>query len=164
MAEPAAAELPIGSRAEFDAALRQSLAWADARGARHLWLVDHDFADWPLDQADWLDALAGWVRQPQRRLTLLAKHFDEVPRCHPRFTQWRRSWAHAVEAYVPAEPRIEVPTLLVDDGPVLLEMLDGDRRRGRALRDAGAARRWRDEIDALLQRCEAAFAPTVLGI
>jgi hypothetical protein len=109
-------------------------------------------------------ALTAWLRLPQRRLVLLAAGYDEFPRLHPRFVAWRRDWAHAVEAFAPAEPGIEVPSWLVDDGPVVLELRDAERFCGHAVCDARAARRIRDETDALLQRCEAGFAPTVLGL
>lgn len=158
------AEQAIATRVAFDAALLQALAWSAERGSRRVWLTDPDFADWPLDAPAWIDALTSWVQQPQRRLTLIAQHFDEVPRRHPRFTQWRRTWGHAVEAFVPVSAGIAVPTVLVDDGPVLLEVLAGTQLRGRLRCDAQAARHCRDEIDALQQRSAAAFASTVLGI
>jgi hypothetical protein len=158
------AGIPIDSRASFHDALAQALSWATARRARRLWLADRDFAEWPLDDGPWLEALTAWLRLPQRRMTLLALRYDVLPRRHPRFVEWRRTWAHAVEAFAPAEPGIEVPSWLVDDGPVVLELRDAERFCGHAVCDARAARRIRDETDALLQRCEAGFAPTVLGL
>ncbi len=157
-------ETPIDSRAAFHDALGQALSWSIARGARRLWLADRDFSEWPLDQGPWLDALTAWLRLPQRRLTLLSLRYDELPRRHPRFVEWRRTWAHGVEAFAPTEAGIDVPTWLVDDGPVVLELRDLERFRGHVRKDPRAARRVRDEIDALLQQCDASFSPTVLGL
>lgn len=155
----------IQTRADFDAAVMWAVQTAQARGARRLLMVDRDFADWPLGRPELLQALQAWLRLPQRRLVLLAAGFDEVPRRHPRFVAWRRDWAHAVEAWAPpAELAGALPTLLVDDGPVCLQVFPGPQLRGRAGLDALEARRWRDEIDAVLQQSEAAFPVQTLGL
>ncbi len=156
---------PIHTRADFDAAVIWALQAAQQRGARRLLVSDRDFADWPLGRPDVLQALQGWLRLPQRRLVLLAAHFDEVPRRHPRFVAWRRDWAHAVEAWSPpAEIAGQLPTLLVDDGPVCLQLFPGPQLRGRAELNPLEARRWRDGLDVVLQQSEAAFPVQTLGL
>ncbi len=155
----------IETRADFDSAVLWAVRAAQARGARRLLMVDRDFADWPLGRPELLQALQEWLRLPQRRLVLLAAHFDEVPRRHPRFVTWRRDWAHAVEAWSPpAELAADLPTLLVDDGPVCLQLFPGPQRRGRAELDAQEARRWREGTDVVLQQSEAAFPVQALGL
>lgn len=155
----------IQTRADFDAAVLWAVQAAHARGARRLLLVDRDFADWPLGRPELLQALQSWLRLPQRRLVLLAACFDELPRRHPRFVAWRRDWAHAVEAWSrPAEPSQALPTLLVDDGPVCVQLFDGPHLRGRAELNALEARRWRDGLDVVLQQSEAAFPVQTLGL
>jgi hypothetical protein len=154
----------IGTRAEFAAALLWALQAAQARQSRRICLVDPDFADWPLGQTQVLAALQAWLRLPQRRLVLLAAHFTEMPRCHPRFVAWRRDRAHAIDAWSPPAELAALPRLLVDDGPVSLQLLDGPQWRGRASLDAREARRWRDEIDVVLQQCEPAFPVQTLGL
>jgi hypothetical protein len=57
-----------------------------------------------------------------------------------------------------------VPTLLHDDGPVLVRLIDPTHWRGRAALDAREARLVRDEVDALLQRSERSFAANPLGL
>jgi hypothetical protein len=164
---PAAEESPpvIDSRAGFHAALRWGVERAVARGARRLTWVDPDFASWPLDDAALLDALAGWLRRPDRQLMLLAATFDEVPRRHPRFVAWRRPWGHLVHGWqAPEDMSAAVPTLLHDDGPVLVRLIDPTHWRGRAALDAREARLVRDEVDALLQRSERSFAANPLGL
>lgn len=155
----------IDSRAGFVAALRWGFAQATARDARRIVCVDPDFADWPLGEPDLLDAFTAWLRRPQRQLVLLAAGYDDVPRRHPRFVAWRRHWAHAVSAWQAPEDLCPVlPTLLLDDGPLLLRLIDRTHWRGRATLDAGASRPYRDEIDAVLQRAAPAFPVNHLGL
>jgi hypothetical protein len=45
----------------------------------------------------------GVASLPQRRLVLLAHQFGTLERLHPRFVAWRRTWAHAVDAWTPSE-------------------------------------------------------------
>lgn len=162
----AAAAIPvIDSRTGFEAALHWGFGHAAARGARRIVCVDRNFAIWPLDDPALLDKLTAWLKRPQRQLVLLASNYDEVPRRSPRFTAWRRNWAHAVSAWLaPAELDTELPTLLLDDGPLMVRLIDAVHWRGRATLDAQAALPYRDEIDAVLQRSEPGFAATQLGL
>ena len=155
----------IDSPASFAAAVHWGVAQAVARGARRIVFVDRDFAAWPLDEPSLIDALGAWLRRPQRELVLLGATFDEVPRRHPRFLSWRRYWQHVVPAWqAPEEARAGLPTLLLDDGPVLVQLLDGVHWRGRAGLDAQAAHLQREEVDALLQRSAPGLAVNWLGL
>jgi hypothetical protein len=152
----------ITTRAEFGAALAfvvgQSLA------AREMWLVDRDFAAWPLDDTALLDALTRWARQPQRKLTLVGYGFDDVPRRHPRFTAWRRTWSHVVDARaVPELDPSEVPTLLLA-GELGVQLFDREHARGHWFADETTWRTWREVVDALLQRSESSFGASTLGL
>jgi hypothetical protein len=139
---------PITSKAEFGAAVLWALQASVAAGARRVVWVDPDFADWPLDAPELHETLTAWLRRPGRRLVLLASDFGGVPRQHPRFVVWRRLWAHAVEAW----------------SPFSVHVTDIQRWRGRVSDDPRAARLWRDQIDAVLQRCETAFPINTLGL
>jgi hypothetical protein len=88
-------DLLITSRSEFHQALRDAFAEAAAAGSRELWLVDPDFADWPLGERAVVDCLDEWAAS-SRHLNLLAQNFDEVARRHARWVAWRRQWAHIV--------------------------------------------------------------------
>ncbi|MFY9510380.1 MAG: hypothetical protein WAQ05_05350 [Rubrivivax sp.] len=156
---------PIGSRSEFQAAVRWGLQTAIAAGARRIVAIAPSFADWPLDEPALHQALAAWLRLPQRRLVLLAANYDAVPRRHARFVAWRTSWSHAIDTRSPAEgDTLELPTLLLDDGATTVHLLDPVHWRGRAACDARIAHQWRDEIDAHLQRSEPAFPVNALGL
>ncbi|MDE2080866.1 MAG: hypothetical protein KGI90_05900 [Burkholderiales bacterium] len=155
----------IDSRAAFAQALRWGLRRAVALHARQVHFVDTDFAGWPLDDADMMGLLAGWLRRPGRRLTLLAAGYDEVPRRWPRFTRWRHDWGHAIECWqLPREAAPALPTLLVADRGVSVHLIDAVHWRGRADDSVRTAVVWQEQIDALLQRSERAFAVDTLGL
>jgi hypothetical protein len=162
---PGAAPGAIDSPAGFAAALRWAVGAAAARRARRLVCVADRFDDWPLDDAPWLAALRDWLRLPQRQCLLLARHWDEAPRRHPRFLRWRRDWAHAVATMQPApETDGVLPSLVLDDGPVLLHLADPLRWRGQAGLDAAGAQAWRQRLDETLQQAQPALPPTTLGL
>lgn len=155
----------IDSRDSFGAALRWGFDTAISNGARCITCADPSFEAWPLDDAALLQRLTAWLRLPQRRLVLLAANYESVPRLLPRFTAWRRDWAHAIQALQPpAEFAADVPTLLLDDRSVSVQLIDPLHWRGRAAVDARSRLLWQEKIDAVLQRSEAAFAVTTLGL
>ena len=155
----------IDSRTAFAAAIRWGFDAAIEAGARRLLLVDRDFAEWPLDEPALHDRLTAWLRLPKRRLVLLADEYEVVTRRHPRFVRWRADWSHAIDAFSPlAEDRVELPTLLVDDGAISVQLIDAVHWRGRADRDPRQALSWRETLDAVLQRSEPAFAVNRLGL
>jgi len=157
--------IDIDSRAVFRQAVLTALDAAIERGARRIVCVDRDFADWPLEATELHASLAAWLRRPQRQLVLLAAGYAPLVRTHPRFSEWRADWMHAIDARVPAEagPH-EWPTLLLDDGPVCLSVWQRDPWRGRAAVDAVAAHAARDRIDAELQRSAPGWPARPLGL
>jgi hypothetical protein len=155
----------IDSRAAFAAAIRWGFDAAAARSARRIVCVDRDFAEWPLDEPALLDTLTAWLRLPTRRLVLLADRYDEMPRRHARFVRWRADWAHAIDAFSPpTDDGADLPTLLVDDGPISVQLLDAVHWRGRCELDARHAQLWRESLDAVLQRSDPAFPVSHLGL
>jgi hypothetical protein len=155
----------IDSRAGFVAALHWGFEQASAAGARRIVCVDPDFAEWPFDDTGLQAQLTAWLKLPGRRLVLLARRYDELPRVQPRFVAWRRLWSHAIEAWSPQDgDTVELPTLLFDDQRVAVQLIDRVHWRGRAETDARAARLWRERIDAVLQRSEISFAANALGL
>lgn len=160
-----AADVRIDSRASFTAAVMQGFAAAMAGSSRRIVCVDADFADWPLDDPALHQQWMAWLRRPQRQLVLLAADFARVPQRHPRFVTWRREWSHAISPLAaPPDVAANLPTLLLDDQGLMLRLVDRVHWRGRLSRDEASARPWREEIDALLQRSEAAFPVNTLGL
>ena len=155
----------IDTRESFAAALRWGFENAAADGGRCITCVDTSFEYWPLEDPGLLEGLTAWAKLPQRRLLLLAARYDEVPRRQPRFTAWRRDWAHAVTALqAPQDFAADLPTLMLDDRKTSVHLIDALNWRGRAAVDPRARMLWQEKIDVVLQRSEAGFAVTTLGL
>ena len=154
----------VDSRSSFSDAIVWGVAQALHTDARRLLWVDPDFAAWPLDDPALHTLLTRFLRRPQRRLQCLAAHFDEMPRRHPRFTRWRRDWAHALQPQAAPEAQANrLPTLLLDDRGTVVRLLDRSRWKGRAGTDPLDARGTWHALDALLQQSEPAWPVTLLG-
>lgn len=153
----------IDGRIAFAQALRQALAQAARERARELCFVDPDYEAWPLDDPDVLGALTAWARLPKRRLLMIASRFDGLPRRCPRFTAWRRDWAHVVECRATEVEASQVPTLLLA-GPHSLQLADRLQWRGHWLADDSEISAWREVVDVLMQRSDADFPANTLGL
>jgi hypothetical protein len=153
----------IASHSEFVEAARKLLLQLDA-STRTLTLVDADFSPWPLDDVDVIAALTHWVRLPGRHLRLVGHRFDVIEREQPRFATWRVPFSHAVEALSPAEiDPGDMPALLLLDA-VCLELHDRERWRAQLSSERRTLTLQRERLDVLMQRCEAAWPVTVLGL
>ena len=148
---------------EFAALIRSALATAAAQGWREIILSDRNFEDWPLGELAVAKSLNDWSRSG-RRLTVLAKNYDEVIRRHARFASWRRTWAHIVECrgntHVSGD---DFPSALWS--PVwVFQRLDLQRCTG--ISGAEAARRvgLKERLDECLRLSSPAFPGTTLGI
>ena len=154
----------ISTRGEFHAALRLAFTEAASVGCRELWLCDADFADWPLGERVVIEHLAQWAAS-RRRLTLLARGFDEVARRHPRWVTWRRGWSHIVTCRTNTELEADAfPTILLAPGALSVRLSDVVHPRGRLSRDLADEIRCKEQIDAVLQRSEEAFPASTAGL
>ena len=155
---------PITTRVEFHDALREAVQALADEGAREVWISDEDFADWPLNERAVIEQLTRWA-QAHRKLTVIARHYDEVVRRHPRWVEWRRQWSHVVEcrAFEDAEAG-QIPTLLLAPSKMVVHLADPQRHRGSVSREAGDLLRHRETIDAVSQRSVESFPPTLLGL
>ena len=153
----------IDGRSDFTAAVRLALSQAVQGRARELCLVDADFDAWPLDDAVVLQALTDWAHLPKRRMLMIATRFDDLPRRFPRFTAWRRTWAHVIECHATEVESSQVPSLLLA-GPHSLQLADRLHWRGHWLADDSEISAWREVVDALMQRSEPDFAANTLGL
>lgn len=163
--DPASPPDSLRSRADFEGALNWSVRHATTARVRRMSWLDVDFSGWPLDSQPLLDALTDWLRLPQRRLVLIAADYASLQRERPRFVAWRRTWAHAIDAWAPSDGvEVSLPTLVIDHHMTCLRIFDKETWRGRLIRDERAVRQWSGEIDALLQRCEPAFPVHQLGL
>jgi hypothetical protein len=162
--EDSSAHRAIDTRLEFHDALRDAFAAMAQSGCRQAWLCDEDFADWPLNERAVIERLTQWAGA-HRRLTVIARSYDDVVRRHPRWVEWRRQWSHIVEcrAFEEAEQG-QVPTLLLASDLVSVRLVDPQRHRGAWSREAADLLRLRELVDAVLQRSVESFGPTVLGL
>lgn len=154
----------IATRLEFQDALREAFGDIARTGCREVYLCDEDFADWPLNEIAVVEHLAQWAHS-HRKLTLVARHFDEFPRRHPRWVEWRRQWSHVVEcrALDPSEAG-PVPVLLVAPGLLTLRLVDPIGHRGSFSREQADILQNRESVDAVLQHSNEAFPVTILGL
>lgn len=155
---------PIATRADFQNAVRAAFVQAAEQGAPEIFLVDPNFADWPLSERAVVDTLTRWV-DSRRRITVMAHSFDEFARRQIRFVEWRRQWAHVVHCRRDDELEAEkIPSLLVVPGQVCIRLLDRVRYRGIVSARPIDLTGCRESIDALLQRSTEAFPVTTLGL
>jgi hypothetical protein len=86
----------FGGPSEFAELIRQSFTAAAAQGWRDIIICDSTFEDWPLGERMVAQSLNDWSKSG-RKLTMLARNYNEVLRKHARFVTWRRTWAHIVD-------------------------------------------------------------------
>ncbi|MEF7613742.1 hypothetical protein V4F39_07445 [Aquincola sp. MAHUQ-54] len=149
---------------EFREVALQVLHDALAAGQPDILLLDADFAAWPLDDAGLLQALTRWARAPQRRLHLLARHYEELPRRHPRFVHWRDLFAHvALCRAAPGVDASEFPVLVLTRSTGLYATAPPSCRGYKLVTEADL-RTWREVFDAISQRSEEASPGHSLGL
>lgn len=154
----------IDGRGDFHDAVRACFAEAAAAGWPELWLCDADFANWPLGERSVVDSLTLWSGA-RRRMQVLALDYAELARRHPRWAQWRRYRAHAVECRTLREQQADdVPVMLHAPGGLTLRLFDARRYLGSVSRLANDAQQASELFDALLQQSALAFPPTTLGL
>ncbi len=71
---------------EFAQRFRDFMAVAAAQKWPHMVWSDVNFEDWPLREKAVVEALNAWAG-PGRKLTMLAKRYNQVTLLHPRFVQ-----------------------------------------------------------------------------
>lgn len=150
-------------RTEFTDLIRQAFAMAAAQGWREIILCDATFEDWPLGERAVTQALNDWSRSG-RKLTILAKNYDELQRRHARFVSWRRTWGHIVECRASAAiPADDVPSALWSPGWVF-ERLDQQRCAGLAGSEVARRVALKERLREQLLRSSPAFAASTLGL
>ncbi|MBA2675512.1 hypothetical protein [Ramlibacter sp.] len=164
--DQAAGALPSGrfeGRDAFQQLVRDALAAAAREGWRELVLCDADFADWPLGERAVVESLNAWSTAG-RRMVLLARRWDEVPRTHPRFVAWRRTWAHVIEAHgcASADP-LELPSALWSPAWVM-ERRDPLRCNGFCGAEPERRVQVRETLQEWLRKSSVAFPATTLGL
>ena len=158
------ADAVIASRSDFHTALREAFAEASSVGCHELLLCDSNFADWPLGERAVVESLAQWAAS-HRRLTLLAEDFAELSRRHPRWVEWRQTWAHVVHCRTNTELEAgQMPTILLAPGRFSVRLSDPVHHRGQRSHEPAEGLRCRELFDAVLQRSEEAVPASTTGL
>jgi hypothetical protein len=158
--------LPTGrlqGRQVFVETVRLAFEVAADQGWSRVTLSDADFADWPLGERAVVDALNRWARRG-RTLKLLARHYDQLRLLHPRFVQWRVTWAHLVEAHAClGAAGAELPSAI--GSPVwTLERLDPLRNTLVASVDAERRVALQERVNECWLRSTPSFPASQLGL
>ncbi len=148
---------------EFAQRFRDFMAVAAAQKWPHMVWSDVNFEDWPLREKSVVEALNAWAG-PGRKLTMIAKRYNQVTLLHPRFVQWRGTWSHLVDCRVVKHlDDSEMPSALV--GP---EWFLHRRELTRSIGVFGNEPRVRVELTELLDECRRQSSPgfpaTTLGL
>ncbi|MEO8296564.1 MAG: hypothetical protein ABI574_02010 [Burkholderiales bacterium] len=154
----------IDGRVAFEQGVRAFMAAAVTCGCPTLWLVDADFARWPLGERDVVDAFAQWIG-PRRRLVLMAASFEQLRKRHPRWVRWHAPWVHGIECrLVHEDDRPRVHALALAPGHHALQLADDLRCRGQFVSDAMGLQACAESVEALYARSEAGLPVTTLGL
>lgn len=150
-------------RREFQQLVRDALACAAREGWREIILSDADFDDWPLAERAVAASLQAWSVNG-RRMTLLAKRYDEVVRGQPRFVSWRRAWSHIIDARAcaSADP-LELPSAIWSPHWVL-ERRDVEHSHGYCGSEPERRLQVRETLQEWLLKSSPSFAATTLGL
>lgn len=153
----------FNGRSEFCDLIRQAFTVAVAQGWREIILCDPNFEDWPLGDRAVAQALGDWSKNG-RKLTMLAKNYDEVLRKHPRFVTWRRTWSHIVECRASGSTPVDVlPSALWTPGWAM-ERLDLARCVGIAGPEVLSRVSLKERLNERLLKSSLSFPATTLGL
>jgi len=168
MSDEASARTPLPSlrfegREQFQQLVRDALACAAHEGWHEIILSDATFVDWPLGERAVAEALQAWSRTG-RKMTLLAKRYDDVMRMHPRFVMWRRTWSHIIDARScsSADP-LDLPSAIWSAGWVL-ERRDLDRSNGFCGDEPERRVLMRQTLQEWLQKSSPSFPSSTTGL
>ncbi len=148
---------------EFAGVIRSAFAAAASQGWREIIICDSNFEDWPLGERVVAQSLQDWASSG-RKLTMLAKNYNEVTRRHARFVSWRRTWAHIIECRANASlSQEDIPSALWS--PVwVCQRLDLTRSTGVSGVEAARRVALKERLSECLKLSAPAFPATTLGL
>ena len=148
---------------DFAQLIRDAIGQASVDGWREMVWSDATFEDWPLREREVVDALDGWAKRG-RKLTLLARRFDAMPRLHPRFVTWRVRWDHILECRVCRDiDDSEMPSALWSPAWAL-RRLDVERCTGVAGYEPRRRLLLQEELEERRRQSGPGFPASVLGL
>ena len=148
---------------QFAEMIRLAFATAAAQGWRDMIICDSTFEDWPLGERAVAQSLNDWAKSG-RKLTMLAKNYNEVMRRHARFVSWRRTWSHIIECRANT-------AISPDDMPSAMwsplwvfQRVDQARFIGFSGAEANRRVALKERLDECLKLSSLAFPATTLGL
>jgi hypothetical protein len=158
--------LPEGrlqGREVFADLVRQALAMAAAEGWPRMVLCDADFSDWPLGERSVVASLQAWARRG-RVLQVVGQDLGPMRLQHPRFVQWRVTWAHLIEVRACSHAAVgDLPSAIWSTGWTL-ERVDPSHSVMLASRDARRQVALAQRIDRWWQRGSPSLPASILGL
>jgi len=156
-------EARFEGRLQFAAMIRLAFATAAAQGWRDMIICDNTFEDWPLGERTVVKSLNDWAKSG-RKITVLAKNYNEVMRRHARFVTWRRTWSHIIECRVnTAMSPDDMPSTMWS--PVwVFQRLDLARSIGFSGTEATRRVALKERLNECLKLSSPAFSATTLGL
>ena len=150
-------------REDFQQLVRDALATAAREGWREIILSDATFEDWPLYERAVNESLGAWSKTG-RKMTLLAKKYDEVVRRHARFVTWRQAWTHIIDARAcaTADP-LEFPSAIWSPAWVL-ERRDLEHSNGFCGAEPERRVLLRQTLQEWMQKSSPAFPSSTTGL
>jgi hypothetical protein len=150
-------------RKAFEQLVRDALATAAVEGWREIILSDASFADWPLGERAVDASLRAWSKTG-RKITLLAKNYDDLKARHHRFVTWRRDWSHIIEPRaVASADALDIPSAIWSPGWVLQRL---DPVHGVGVAGSEPARRvaLREHLHEWVGKSSASFPAVTAGL
>ena len=148
---------------QFAALIRSAFATAAAQGWRDMIICDSTFEDWPLGERTVAQSLNDWAKSG-RKITVLAKNYDEIMRRHARFVTWRKTWSHIIECRVnTAISPDDMPSAMWSPVWVFQRV---DQARSIGFSGAETTRRvaLKERLNECLKLSSPAFSSTTLGL
>ena len=129
-----------------------------------VWCVDRHFAAWPLEDVAVQQALAAWLHCPGRRLHFIGLDFEASARHLPRFVRWRRQHAHHIDAWRPTDDELPAGLRGLLLGGTLWQWQETPGPQLHRFTNPVQLAGFRADIADFLQRCEAAWPVSTLGL
>lgn len=160
---PSLPEGRLQGRLLFADVVRQALATAAAEGWPRLILSDPDFTDWPLGERAVVASLQAWAKRG-RVLHVLGRDFGPMRLQHPRFVQWRTTWAHLLEVRACSHASADdLPSAIWSPGWTM-ERIDASHGVVVASLDARRRVALAERLDHWWQKGSAALPASTLGL
>ncbi len=150
-------------RVEFQNLVRSTFEIAARDGWREIIISDSTFFDWPLGERAVAESLNEWSHS-SRKITILARRYDDLIRRHARFVTWRKTWAHIIECRAcPSVEEMSFPSAIWSNA-WSLRRLDLERSTGVCGDQPDRRQALKEVLDEHLRISSPSFPSSTLGL